>query len=339
MRVAAGLMGAALAVGALTFPAGAARAGSGAPGPSASALFSYTDPQITESSGIAASSFDDSFYTHNDSGDSARFFRVDVHGNTVAVYTLRGATNVDWEDMATGTDAAGHRVLYFGDIGDNDRKRNEIAVYRVPEPRGASSNVAWVRYRFAYPDGAHDAEALLVNPRDHRIYIATKTLLGSGELFEAPQSLSTTGVNLLVAVGTVPALTTSADFSPDGTRIVLLTYVGAFWSDAVGGTWKRFDVPLPHQAEAIAYARGGSSVLVGGEGTHSVVYETAAPSTPSASPRSTISPRPPPSQPPSPSPLAAARPSPGVPIGVVILLVVAPLAVIGILALRWRRNR
>src|SRR5690348_8892731 len=169
MRVAVGLVGAALAVGALAVPAGAALAASGAPGPSASALFSlfsYADPQITESSGIAASSFDDTFYTHNDSGDSARFFRVDAHGNTVAVYTLRGATNVDWEDMATGTDAAGHRVLYFGDIGDNDRKRSEIAVYQVPEPRGASSDVTWVRYRFAYPDGSHDAEALLVNPRD-----------------------------------------------------------------------------------------------------------------------------------------------------------------------------
>ena len=79
--------------------------------PAPRALFTYRDPQIDESSGIAASSFDDTFYTFNDSGDSARFFRVDADGDTVATYTLRGASNVDWEDMATGVDDTGRPVL------------------------------------------------------------------------------------------------------------------------------------------------------------------------------------------------------------------------------------
>ena len=37
-------------------------------------------------------------------------------------------------------------------------------------------------YRFKYPDGPHDAEALLVDPRDGRIWIATKSL-GTGGLY------------------------------------------------------------------------------------------------------------------------------------------------------------
>jgi len=312
------------------------------PGPTSSALFRLSDPQIDESSGIAASSFDDTFYTFNDSGDSARFFRVDDHGNTAAIYTLRGAKNIDWEDMATGTDQGGKPVLYFGDIGDNDRVRKEIAVYRVPEPHGPSAEVPWAKYRFAYPDGPHDAEALLVDPRSHRIYIATKELLGAGTLYEAPSALSAVNVNMLAPVGSDPPLTTSADFAPDGSRVVLLTYLGAYWADDVGAAWHRFDVPLPSQAEAIAYVRDGSAVLVGGEGAHATVYRAPATTESLAPAASTASPNVGPSaaaHSPRPSQALTTGRSSGLPIGVIILIAVGAVVVAALLVVRGRRTR
>ncbi len=241
-------------------------------------LFRFADTRIVESSGLATSSYGDGVvYTHNDSGDSARFFAVDRHGATVAVYTLRGATNVDWEDMATGTDARSRPVLYLADIGDNARSRTEIDVYEVAEPRGPSSDVAWVRYRFRYPDGAHDAETLLADPRTHRMYIATKSLIGNGELYAAPLALSTDGLNVLAPLRAVPPLTTSGDFSPDGSRVVLLTYLRGYWATGLGGSLHGFDVPPQPQNEAITFARDGASVLVGSEGLHSAVYAVALP--------------------------------------------------------------
>lgn len=313
-----------------------ARASAPASGPPASTLFAYSDPQINESSGIAASSFDDTFYTFNDSGDSARFFRVDERGRTVAVYSLAGARNVDWEDMATGVDDSGRHVLYFGDIGDNQHIRKEIAVYEVLEPRAASADVTWTRYRFSYPDGAHDAEALLVDPRTHRIFIATKELLDNGKLYQAPDSLSTTSVNDLASVGSVPPLTTSGDFAPDGSRVVLLTYATAFWADDVGGAWRRFSVPLPRQAEAIAYSRDGSSVLVGGEGAHSVVYRVPAPAgglrpTSAAQSAAVASP--------ATEPVKDQSSSPNFPIAVAVVSLVAVLAGLGALVVWRSRNR
>ena len=138
---------------------------------------------MDEISGIAASGMHKGiYYVHNDSGDTARFFAVNSTGATVAIYTLKGATAHDWEDMETGTDATGKPVLYLGDIGDNSAKRAEIDVYQVPEPRGPSANVPWVRYRFDYPDGPHNAETLMVDPHTHRIFIASKSLLGTGLL-------------------------------------------------------------------------------------------------------------------------------------------------------------
>ena len=244
-------------------------------------LFKFADAQIDESSGLGTSSYGDGIvYTHNDSGDTARFFAVNSSGATVAIYTLKGATAHDWEDMETGTDASGKPVLYFGDIGDNSVKRTEIDVYQVPEPRGPSANVPWIRYRFAYPDGPHNAETLMVDPHTHRIFIASKAAIGDGLLYEAPAVLSTTAINTLAVVvpqRTVPMLTTSGDISPDGKLMVLLTYFAAYWSLGVNGELHEFPVTEQRQDEAIAFTRDGKSVLVGSEGVHSAVYRIALP--------------------------------------------------------------
>jgi len=269
--VAASLIATAALIGAMSAAVYAA-------GVDSALLFRFADSRITESSGMGTSSYGDGIvYTHNDSGDTARFFAVNSAGATVAVYTLQGAVNHDWEDMATGTDAAGHAVLYFGDIGDNAATRTEIDVYQVPEPRGPSANVPWVRYRFRYPDGAHNAEALMVDPHSHRIYIASKAAIGQGELYQAPATPSTTDINVLAPVRPVPTLTTAGDISPDGQHMVLLTYFRAYWSAGATGALTAFDVTEQQQDEAIAFTRDEKSVLVGSEGVHSGVYRVALP--------------------------------------------------------------
>jgi hypothetical protein len=261
-------------------------------------LFTFADTQIDESSGLGTSSYGDGIvYTHNDSGDTARFFAVNSSGATVAIYSLQGASAHDWEDMETGTDSAGRPVLYFGDIGDNSSKRSEIDVYQVPEPRGPSANVPWVRYRFHYPDGPHNAETLMVDPHTHRIYIATKFTLGLGTLYEAPATLSTTDLNVLVPVRSgIPVLTTSGDISPNGKLMVLLTYFSAYWAVGVNGTLHAFPIPEQKQDEAIAFTRDGRSVIVGSEGVHSAVYQVPLPA-------AALAAAPPP--PPSPTPTAS----------------------------------
>lgn len=268
-----------VAFGALATGVGLAYAAAATPPP----LFKFADTRIDESSGLGTSSHGDgTYYTHNDSGDTARFFAVNSSGATVAIYTLQGATAHDWEDMETGTDSAGRPVLYFGDIGDNSSKRSEIDIYQVPEPRGPSANVPWVRYRFKYPDGSHNAETLMVDPHTHRIFIASKAGLGDGDglLYEAPAVLSTTAINTLAIVEpprTIPNLTTSGDISPDGKLMVLLTYFSAYWSVGVNGELHAFPVTEQRQDEAIAFTRDGKSVLVGSEGVHSAVYRIALP--------------------------------------------------------------
>src|SRR5262245_2966759 len=76
----------------------------------------FGDPRITESSGMASSSrSDEYFFTHNDSGDNARFYAVSRAGRTLAMIRVTGAEAIDWEDMTRGTDDAGQPVLFAGD--------------------------------------------------------------------------------------------------------------------------------------------------------------------------------------------------------------------------------
>ena len=76
--------------------------------------FAFEDPRITESSGLASASTPGVVYTHNDSGDAARFFAVGPDGRTRTVYTVPGVQVRDWEDMARGPDERGRSSLWLG---------------------------------------------------------------------------------------------------------------------------------------------------------------------------------------------------------------------------------
>ena len=257
-------------------------------------LFRVTDPRITESSGLAAGLASDRLFTHNDSGDTARFFALGPDGRTVATYVLKGVQARDWEDIERGPG----RTLWLADIGDNRAVRDRgVLVHEVAEPTGASATLTAVSYRLRYEDGPHDAEALLLSPSG-RVLIVTKSLAGAG-VYEAPERLAAGVPNLLRRVGSldIPEVT-AGDVSPDGTRVVLRNYTAAYeWpvrdgdvAAALRAAPERIELPVQEQGEGITYSRDGRSLLVSSEGLDQPVYELdgdQAPS-PSASPASAV---------------------------------------------------
>ena len=146
-----------------------------------------TDPTLVESSGLAVSATHPGvLWTHNDGGSVRQVLAVDRHGSTVATVTLAGIDPYDPEALAPGTDDQGRPALFLGDLGDNRRSRPDVSVFRFREPtRLADATVPARWYRFTYPDGPHDAEALLVDA-DGRIMVATKEISGAA-LYQAPR--------------------------------------------------------------------------------------------------------------------------------------------------------
>ncbi len=173
--------------------------------PGATLLFRLQDPALEESSGLAVSRLHDGVvWSHPDGGDTAEVMAVDGRGRTVATVRLRGVDPYDPEALAPGSTSDGRPALFLGDIGDNRARRADISVFRFTEPRRlADQTVARTWWKLSYPDGPKDAEALLVDPRDGRIWIATKDVFGGG-LYRAPRRLRTDRVNVLERMGDVP---------------------------------------------------------------------------------------------------------------------------------------
>lgn len=247
-----------------TAPSAAAAASSG---PAAqwrtSRIGVVADRRITEGSGLTRSTYRrDVFYVHNDSGDYARFFALNRRGRTLATYTLRNAPSQDWEDVAAGP----YHRLWFGDIGDNFRRKSTISVVRVTEPRRVRAATLSSRtFRLRYRDGRHNAEGLMVHPETGRLYVVTKSRRGPGHIYRAPLPLRAGSVNRLVRVGQAPSRVTGADFGPYGNRFVLRTYTRAYVYSRIGGRPHRV-LRLPSNGESVGFNRFGNAIILHSEG-------------------------------------------------------------------------
>lgn len=253
-------------------------------------LFEIADERIVESSGLTVSAVHDGIlYTHNDSGDDAYVYALDKEGSVVAELELGEVEPDDWESIARGPDDR----IWIGDIGDNDAQRSDITLYRFREPESVEDqSVPWSRFRFEYEDGPHDAEALLVHPETAQVFVVTKTP-GGGAIYAGPEELADGSTNELTKVADAPAVVTDGEFLPDGSGIVVRTYLKAFVFDYP--SWEprgELPTPLQRQGESLTVSDDGERILVGSEGEHSAVYgvplsalaDNVEPATPSPEP-------------------------------------------------------
>lgn len=192
--------------------------------------------KVRETSGVAASrEHPGLFWTHNDSGGDSAVFAIDSTGAVLAHVRVRGATNRDWEDIAVGPCAPGEpgQCLFVGDIGDNRERRETVVIFRIPEPDPFRDTVSATADRFeaSYPDGARDAEALLVT--DAGLGIITKGRSQSIELYRLTPPFRSGRTTTLERVqelapppSSISAQVTGAAASDDGSLIAIRTYSG-----------------------------------------------------------------------------------------------------------------
>lgn len=242
---------------------------------------------VVEASGLVASRVHPGvLWTHNDSGDKARFFALSTTGAHLGVFFLQGAKAYDWEDMALGTgpDPELHYLL-IADIGDNAVAREEVTVFRTAEPPpgtpGAPANTdlpEWDQIHLAYPDGPHDAEAFFSDSLSGDWFIVTKVMKGDCDVYRAPFPQNPEdGPIQLQHLGSLPfEMATAADMSPDGTLVIIRSYVHAqaFARPPdlpISITLFAAPCPLPlapeFQGETLAFAADNSGYFTLSEGT------------------------------------------------------------------------
>ena len=249
-------------------------------------------PDITESSGIAASRCqNDVLWTHNDSGDEALIFALNMTGDSLGTWKVQNAQNIDWEDIAAFKDKSGKCFLYIGEIGDNRAKRPEHFVYRIAEPVIKASDAASDHkaplltenaeaLRFVYPDFNQDAETLMVHPKTGDIYIVTKRVSGPAGVYRVRPAFGLEDVRKAekIAEISVPAIpngfVTGGDISPDGRHVVICDYTRAYeWTLSDGDG--EFDNIWTQEPTSIELGKRsiGESVAYNVDGT--AIYATS----------------------------------------------------------------
>jgi hypothetical protein len=193
---------------------------------------------VHETSGLAQSRRDpDLFWTHNDAGNASVLFGIGSDGTIRQRVTIQGAELEDWEDIEAGPCASG-TCLYLADIGDNDAEREHIVVYRIPEPAAdATTADASIALRARYPDGAQDAESLIVSAEGD-IYLVTKGRTGPIRLYKFPTTESSEVVTLALVKQLLDEpednqdRVTSATLSSDGRHVGIRSYANLYLYEA-----------------------------------------------------------------------------------------------------------
>jgi hypothetical protein len=233
---------------------------------------------LPEASGIAIGrGSPDRLWSHNDSGQPV-LVGIDSAGAVKARVRLTGVKIQDWEAIAVGRCPSGS-CIYIGDIGDNEARRQRITVYRLPEPAsGAATAQVTEAFHATYPDGAHDAETLLVAP-DGRLFIVTKGDTGAVGLYGFPAELRAGASHRLERIASPrrsgkPSESqriTDGAVSSDGAWVLLRTNDGfSFYraADLFSGNWQeagRIDLKAVGEAqgEGITIADDGTVYLAG----------------------------------------------------------------------------
>ena len=235
---------------------------------------------LPELSGLAASlRHEGIFWAHNDSGNPLELIALREDGTVAARIPLTGASNIDVEDIAVGPCAEGSCV-FLGDIGDNKEARAQVHLYRLPEPEALDDSPRAVTdLPFRYPDGAHNAESLVVDPVTGTPYVLTKGLFTLGDVYRV-EGLGQAGGGTATKLVTLQnpgldQLSTSADAHPTAPEILVRSYsrvwhfrapAGGTLEDALRASPVELPAPGQPQSEAIAWLPGGTGYLVGTEG-------------------------------------------------------------------------
>ncbi len=262
-------------------------------------LGSIASAELEEVSGIAPSHMDPGvLWLHGDRRTPAALFAVGTTGEDWGRFDVIGAENLDWEDLAPGPCPGVDdpcTCLHLADIGDGEVRDGGV-IHRIAEPvvsRAATiSSVAPLdSVHFVFPDGAHDAEALLVHPDTGEVLVLTKadttgvyafpTIPPQPHPASDPAELSLVTELELEDFGAESSKVTGGAVSPRGYRVVLRTdedlvlfsgSIGSPLEEILQGQPVPLPTPPPGQGEAVGFGPDGQRLYLVGEEAHAPVH-------------------------------------------------------------------
>ena len=178
-------------------------------------------PAISESSGVGASfRFPGVLWTHNDSNNAPQLFAIRRNGELIRAYSVAGAENHDWEDIAA--DSEGNLFVLDNTSRLDPDQRSFVYIFSEPDPLVDKSLKLSRKIPVRFPDGSFDCETLMV--WKNSLYLVTKPWDGKLPRVYRLDDLDVGGTASYVGTVPVQAMITGGDISADGTRIALSSY-------------------------------------------------------------------------------------------------------------------
>jgi hypothetical protein len=225
--------------------------------------------QLNESSGISYQKADNSFLSHNDSGNSSELFTIDQKGKLLATRQFPLLKNNDWEDICT--DDKGN--IYIGDFGNNRHNRTNLTIFKV-----SGSKIDTIEFRYAdqntFPSNVKNFDCEAFFWYNENLYLFSKNWEKKRKTSKLYQISDQAGNYVISPIDEVELKTsvTSADINPSGTEFALLTYGKALFFEIKDG---KVDFSNPKycrktrrkQTEAICYKNDKELYFTNEQGT------------------------------------------------------------------------
>ena len=234
---------------------------------------------LEENSGIVSLK-DATLWVIEDNGNKDELYKLNFKGDIVKSFKVKNAKNRDWEDLTKDS----LNNVYIADIGNNNNDRKDLVIYKVSNPEKQLGNkIVAEKIEFYYPeqkkfppkksDRLYDAEAIF--HKNNKLYIITKNRTnpfnGKALIYTVPDSKGSYAAKL---VGTINVChdwktcqITAIDISPDGKKIVALSYGKLFLytdfslDDFTTGKVHVIDLEIRNQLESVCFLNANTLLL------------------------------------------------------------------------------
>jgi len=192
--------------------------------------------ELKEISAVEMTTKSDLIWTLEDKGNEANLYAIDWKGKLVSTLSITDAVNNDWEDLTSD----GEGNVYIGDFGNNDNERKDLCIYKVDAAQlNKSTTKIASKISFYFPEQKdfpptksglfYDVEAFFI--LNNTFYLFTKNRSsqfdGTTLLYSVPNEIGNHRARFISSFKTCDVYKkcaiTSADSSPDGKSIVLLS--------------------------------------------------------------------------------------------------------------------
>jgi len=227
---------------------------------------------LAEASAVEVTPKSDWIWTLEDSGNAAELYALDKSGNIRNTLKITNVANVDWEDLTS--DENGN--LYIGDFGNNDNKRQDLAIYKLNQSDlTKTETTVSQKTTFYFPEQTefppkksgriYDVESFFYHNNHFYLFTKNRSTKSSKTtaLYEIPNREGNHAAKLIASFDSCDSFNhcaiTSADISPDGKKVILLSasYVWVF-TDFTGnnffnGKSEQIDLESFTQKEGICF--------------------------------------------------------------------------------------